>query len=264
MCFNVSALLRAQLKRAIHNQDAQAIDEIIADMKKKGIEDIYHKSGFDHPAVLIYTSENPNNPILAWWGLVPDHTRDEAAQKQIWNSTLNARGEDMFETYSYRKSAREKRCLICIDGFFEHYHFKGKTYPHYIHRADNEPMTLAGLWAEWTDRETGKTLKTFTIVTTHANELMAKIHNNPKAEGPRMPVILPDDAIDNWLTGDVTNEDEKQQILKLVKPFTDDELEAYSVPRLMGKSGVGNSPEALKKVDYPELKEKPKENLTLF
>ena len=52
-------------------------------------------------------------------------------------------------------------------------------------------MPLAGLWSEWTDEETGEVLNTFSIVTTKGNKLLAKIHNNPKIEGPRMPVILP-------------------------------------------------------------------------
>lgn len=264
MCFNVSAQLKSQLRRAIRKQDQQMIEAIIAKMKKNGLEDLYQQSGFNHPAVLIYTRENPDNPVMAWWGLVPEHTINSIAQKKIWNSTLNARGEDMFDTYSFKKPARTKRCLFCVDGFFEHYHFKGKTYPYYIHRADNEPMTLAGLWAEWTDKETGQTLKTFTIITTKANELMAKIHNNPNAVEPRMPLILPDDAIDDWLIGDVTNDTEKQRILSLVRPYNAEELEAYTVPRLMGKTGVGNSPDALKKKNYPELLQNDAKKWTLF
>lgn len=36
----------------------------------------------------------------------------------------------------------------------------------------------------------GAARHTFSIVTTEADELMRRIHNNPKAEGPWMPLIL--------------------------------------------------------------------------
>jgi len=53
-------------------------------------------------------------------------------------------------------------------------------------------FAFAGLWERWKPAE-GDAVETFTIVTTEANEAVAKIHD-------RMPVILPVDAIDTWLT----------------------------------------------------------------
>ena len=60
-------------------------------------------------------------------------------------------------------------------------------------------MPLAGLWNEWTDQETGEILNTFSIVTTRGNKMLSIIHNNPKLEGPRMPLILPQELEDKWL-----------------------------------------------------------------
>ncbi len=54
-----------------------------------------------------------------------------------------ARGETIFEKPSFRESARYKRCLIYVDGFYEHHHFKGKTYPFLIKKKNNEPVILA-------------------------------------------------------------------------------------------------------------------------
>jgi len=50
----------------------------------------------------------------------------------------------------------------------------------------------------------GEPVETFTIVTTEANEAIARIHD-------RMPVILPMDAIDTWLTAPP---DEARALLK--------------------------------------------------
>jgi putative SOS response-associated peptidase YedK len=252
MCYDFKAQLITQLKRARHHRDKEAVRILTERLLKLGVKDLHHTTGFDHPAVLIYTKDQPHDPVVARWGFVPESTKDKDKQLQVWNKTLNARGEDMFETWSFKYSARAKRCLICIDGVFEHYHFKGKTYPYYIHRSDGEPMTLGGLWSEWADKETGQKLTTFSIVTARGNDLLARIHNNPKLEGPRMPLILPDDAIDAWLTENVESDAEKEKILSLVKPYPEAELKAHTVRRLRGKEAVGNDPISDQEVRYPE------------
>lgn len=266
MCYDIKTLLRSQLKRATKAGDKEAIREILEKLKAEGVEDLHHSSGFEHPQLLIYTKEHPNDPTLARWGFVPEHTKNEEQQLNIWNKTLNARGEDFFETWSYKKSARSKRCLICVDGFFEHHHLKGKTYPYYIYTEDRQPMTLGGIWSEWENKETGEIMTTFSIVTTRGNDLMAKIHNNPKLEGPRMPLILPEKAIDDWLSIEVTNDADRKRILELIKPYHEKELQAHTVQRIRGKNAVKNNPTADQKVTYPELETKPKpdDNLSLF
>jgi len=167
---------------------------------------------------------------------------------QFWNNTINARGESIFEKPSFRDSAKNKRCLIDLDGFFEHHHQKGKTFPYFIQRKDKELITIAGLWSEWVDKETGELFTTFTIVTTEANPLMIKIHNNPKTSGPRMPVILDDEGQDSWLSSN-----EEQTIKSLLQPFPDNLLEAFTVRKLRSKEAVGNVEAASEYFDYDEL-----------
>ncbi|TXD80041.1 SOS response-associated peptidase [Algoriphagus ratkowskyi] len=41
-------------------------------------------------------------------------------------------------------------------------------------------FALAGIWEEWTDKETGEIKKTYSIITTEANSLMSQIHNTKK------------------------------------------------------------------------------------
>ncbi len=58
-------------------------------------------------------------------------------------------------------------------------------------------MSFAGLWEQgYTDD--GEVYESCTIVTTEANELMAKIHNSNR----RMPVIIDPDVRDIWLSND--------------------------------------------------------------
>src|SRR4051812_42979181 len=55
--------------------------------------------------------------------------------------------------------------------------------PYYFSRVDRAPITVAGLWAEWKDIETGEPLKSCTMIITTANEFTSDTHD-------RMPVIL--------------------------------------------------------------------------
>ncbi|QIA06763.1 SOS response-associated peptidase [Draconibacterium halophilum] len=248
MCYDIKTKVEAALKRARHYGNEEAIQMLIEQFRPFLEEEFFHVSGFQHPKMLIYTREDFELPAVASWGLIPFWVKNEQQQLDIWNKTINARGETIFEKPSFRTSAKSKRCLIYIDGFFEHHHFGGKKYPFYIQRVDGEPMVLGGLWDEWTNKETGEMVNSFTIVTTIANALMKKIHNNPKLKEARMPLILNEDKADNWLNG--TSEEAKAMIL----PATDGLLKAHTVRRLRGKEAVGNSPQAIEEFIYSELK----------
>lgn len=113
-------------------------------------------------------------------------------------------------------------------------------------------MKFAGLWSEWVNNETGEISNTCSIVTTHANTLMQKIHNNPRLIEARMPVILTDGNEDKWLDewkGEKDNEKFAQQLL----PFPDNELQAHTVKKLKGKNSPGNIKEANEPFYYQEL-----------
>ena len=113
-------------------------------------------------------------------------------------------------------------------------------------------MTVAGLWSEWLDKETGELVNSFTIVTTKANPLLTKIHNNPKLNEARMPVILADEDIDTWLAP-INSPEDKAKVNALIRPWTGEELTAHTVRRLRGKEAIGNVPEATQEYHYPEL-----------
>ncbi|MBI3234395.1 MAG: SOS response-associated peptidase [Bacteroidetes bacterium] len=156
----------------------------------------------------------------------------------------------MFEKPSFKPSAKHRRCLIYVDAFYEHHHLKSKTYPFHISAADGNPLALGGLWNEWLDKETGEIIKTVSIVTCEANKAMKIIHNNPKAEGPRMPFIIPKEHQDYWLDTDHVGEEELQEF---VKPYPSDQLKYYTVQKMLGKAALGNVPEAEQEYIYEEL-----------
>lgn len=253
MCYDIKAQLETQLKRAMRDCDEHAIEEIRERLAPLTDLPIYHTSGFNHPSVLIYTDEDPYWPTVSTWGLIPANAYDKNG---IWNKTLNARGETIFKLPSFRDSAKNKRCLIQVDGFYEHHHYAGQTYPFFIHKKDNEPITLAGLWSVWEDEKNGGVWNTFAIVTTEGNSLMAKIHNNPKLEGPRMPLILPPERENDWITPydeELWEKGQKKQLQELIQPFPEEELDYHTVDRLRGKEYAGNIPEISEPLEYSEL-----------
>lgn len=252
MCYDVKTKLESQLRRAKRFNDPNWIHELEEKLKPFRDQPNFHVSGYMHPKLLIYTNNEPTVPTISTWGLVPFWVKNNDQRFNIWNNTLNARGETIFEKPSFRDSATHKRCIIHIDGFYEHHHFKGKTYPFFIERKDENPLSIAGLWSEWVDKETGEILNTFTIVTTKGNGLMTKIHNNPKLIEPRMPVILDEETEDFWLEP-INNERQRGDVINLMQPYAGNKLKAHTVRKLRGKTAVGNVPEASRYFKYNEL-----------
>lgn len=252
MCYDIKASLEAQLSKARRNNDHQAIEEIIEKLAPLTDLPIHHASGFSHPEMLIYTDRDPNFPEVATWGLVPHWVRDQEQLKKLWNNTLNARGETIFEKPSFRDAAKNNRCIVYVDGFYEHHHFEGKTFPFFIQQKNKEPLALAGLWSEWGNPDSHGTMNTFTIVTTEGNELLSKIHNNPKLKGPRMPFILSKDQEANWLIN-IENESDAKTIESLIQSYPSEKLEAHTVRRLRGSAYLGNVAEISEPFEYAEL-----------
>ncbi|MDX1481974.1 MAG: SOS response-associated peptidase [Woeseiaceae bacterium] len=121
------------------------------------------------------------------WGLVPFWAKDPS----IGNRMINARAETVADKPSFRNAFRKRRCLILADGFYEwRKEGEGKT-PYFISLDSGEPMAFAGLWEDWTDKESGESLQSGTIVTTAAQGFMADLHG-------RMPVILVPDTAPRW------------------------------------------------------------------
>jgi putative SOS response-associated peptidase YedK len=253
MCYNKAYLTkRAEKLAQRYGHNEKEIAFIGQQLKILNLNPVYHASGFDHPVVPVIIDITKQVHLFSW-GLIPFWSKSALEAMTISNSTINARAESMFEKPAFRMPAREKRCLILIDGFFEHHHKNGKAFPYFIQLKNDEPMCLAGLWDEWEDKDSGIVRRTYTVVTTRANSMMSKIHNNPKAsEGPRMPLILPKSTELAWLKP-VHEKADLELIESLVQPYDNSAMESYTVKKLTGKESMGNKPQALIPFRYSEL-----------
>jgi len=87
-----------------------------------------------------------------------------------------------------------RRYIVPVDGFFEWKAIEGQKakQPYAIAMKDGSPFGIGGLWENWKDPKSGEWIRTFTIITTDANELVAHIHD-------RMPLILAPGDYVRWL-----------------------------------------------------------------
>ncbi len=251
MCYDVQALTK--LKEIYAKKRVPRQGQLFEDVKQSleemdDFNPIYHTTGFDHPKLLVFTNEAPYQPQLFQWGLIPFWVKDQKQAQQISNKTLNARGETIFEKPAFRHAAKNKRCLVFIDAFYEHHQYGNQKIPFRVALKNGAPMILAGLWSKWND-EDGFTKNTFSIVTAKGNDLMAKIHNNPKIKGPRMPLILENDKIDIWLSP-IRDKADQELVTGIINPIPESDLTYHPVGTLRGKSRIGNIKQVIEPKDY--------------
>jgi putative SOS response-associated peptidase YedK len=166
---------------------------------------------------------------LARWGLVPHWAKDPS----VGNRMINARAEGIESKPAFRDAVQRRRCLVPATGFFEWKGVPGRKQPYAISLPDRPMFAFAGLWESWRSKD-GEKLRSFTIVTTDANRAVAEVHD-------RMPVILPPEAEETWLTGDPAS------ALALLKPY-EGAVAVRAVSRLV--SNVNNDvPEVLMSAD---------------
>lgn len=152
-------------------------------------------NGFIYPKTPVITHEFPDVIKLFNWGLIPAWAKDKTIRK----NTLNARIETLHEKPSFKNNVAN-RCLVLADGFYEWKWLdkKGKLKEKYlITLPGDELFAFAGIYAHWQNTDTEEMIKSYSIVTTEANELMSRIHNSRQ----RMPVVLTANNEKNWLEG---------------------------------------------------------------
>lgn len=272
MCYNAAYETDRSFRKAIHDeQDPEAkanlqrqyeiwkeknpdiYREVRETRKDREAKQRYFTNGFEHEAFPVIILEDGQKVFGEFhWGLIPRWCREEEKAFKLWNQCINARGETIFEKPSFRASALNRRCVIMMTGFYEYHHQAGKKYPFFITPKSDDIMYVGGLWEH--AKVDGEDWYTFTVVTVEANEVMSKIHNNPK-NPHRMPLILRPDQVNDWLKP-IEKDDKlgKEYLEKeILQPYPADDLNYITVPQLQGKAGVGDSEAAQMEYAYIDL-----------
>jgi putative SOS response-associated peptidase YedK len=133
-----------------------------------------------------------------WW-LIPGWWKKDLKSLP---SAFNAKSETVATLPMFRGAWKSgRRCIIPADYFLE----GRKPSVARIERADGAPILFAGIWEQWKPPE-GETLRSCTMLTTTPNELMSTVHH-------RMPVILAEADLDEWLSPD-TKPADAQHLLR--------------------------------------------------
>jgi putative SOS response-associated peptidase YedK len=141
---------------------------------------------------------------LMRWGLIPPWVKagSDGAPENKGPLLINARADKVTTSPVFRGSAKGKRCLVPMDGYYEWRvnadtpaGKKSRKTPFYMYRSDREPLFAAGLWSVWKPAKEAAPLLSCTIITTDAVGELAEIHD-------RMPLMLAQADWDAWLNPD--------------------------------------------------------------
>ena len=118
---------------------------------------------------------------------------------------FNARSETLTERPAFRSAFSNRRCLVPVNGFYEWRSGAVIRTPLWIHRLDEKPFALAGIYNADPDEAA-------CVITCAPNSSMETIHD-------RMPVVLDEDDYDAWL--DAETEPETLQNLLAPREWPD-------------------------------------------
>ena len=170
-----------------------------------------------HLMPIIVEEDGKQQLKMMKWGFVPVWAKDT----KIGYKLINARDDTIFEKPMWRSAILKKRCIVPADGFYEWKRpkdTKEQKQPFYIHPAQQDIFSMAGVWSAWKDAE-GRTLETYSIITTNPNKEMRAVHD-------RMPVILHKKDEADWLESSSVA---RVAVEPLLRPLEDGALTMHKV-----------------------------------
>ena len=182
------------------------------------------------------------------WGLIPPwvKTAEDGGPDNKGPLLINARSEKVTDSPAFRNSAKSKRCLVPMDGWYEWRPNgelasgkKASKTPFYMYGEDGEMLFMAGLWSTWRPKDADKDmppLVSCTIITTDSAAQLSDIHD-------RMPLTISAPDWDRWLDPDAPIDE------GLLRGHGDlDRIEIREVSRLVN-SVRNNGPELIEAVE---------------
>ena len=229
---------------ALLAEKIQAIDEATSAKKDAGGPN-YNVAPTTTISTVVKRHNEPDDEStrrvrLMRWGLVPPWAKEaeDGVPDTKGPLLINARSEKVTTSPAFRNSAKNKRCLVPMDGWYEWRGEKGSKTPFYMYGADGEPLFMAGLWSTWRPRKDGAAassippLLSATIITTDAAGPLSEIHD-------RMPLTISKSDWDRWLDPDAPVDE------GLLRGHGDlDRIEIREVSRLVN-SVRNNGPELI-------------------
>jgi len=160
------------------------------------IRRMYNVAPTDTVPMVILNDQSETEVVAARWGLIPFWWK-KAAPPAL---SFNARSEEAATKPMWRHALKSQRCLMPAAGWYEWNENEPATnragrkvnQPYYHHAADDQLLTIAGLWSTW-DGPDGQDVLSCALLTRDAEGPVAAIHH-------RMPVILAPEQWELWLS----------------------------------------------------------------
>lgn len=233
---------------ALLAEKIKALDETAAATKTDAPAANYNVAPTTTVATVVKRHTEPDDEStrrvrLMRWGLVPPwaKTTDDGGPDTKGPLLINARSEKVTTSPAFRSSAKAKRCLVPMDGWYEWQGAKGAKTPYFMYAGDGEPLFMAGLWSTWRpktkedDAQSSVPLLSCTIITTDSAGPLTDIHD-------RMPLTISERDWDRWLDPDAPIDE------GLLRGHGDlDRIEVREVSRLVN-SVRNNGPELIEPV----------------
>lgn len=197
----------------------------------------------------VITNQAPDQIQLFQFGLTPYW-----AKKPMY--LFNARSEGNFnkenkrdyqgekgivDKPSFKKPIRSQRCLVPVNCFVEGTTKEKLDKPHLVYLDHPENLfALAGIWDEWLNQATGELRYSFSIITTVANEALAKIPHH------RSPVILDPAQEKAWLSTLPLPD-----VLDLLAPYPAERMQIHPISKEI--KNPRNNQESFLEATGPEL-----------
>ncbi len=207
----------------------------------RGIREIEKEFGLDPiPGIEAFYSYNvsPGQMAIVWAGDQPERLQIQMfgltpfwAKKKMYLFNARAEGnenKDNDPSYSgplgitgkpaFKHALKYRRCIVWANAFIEGPQKEKLSKPYAVFCDEKEIFALAGIWDEWIDKESGEILRSFSIITTTANEITQKIGHH------RSPVILQRGTEKLWIDPKTPHPD----ILSMLKPY-DGKMYAFPI-----------------------------------
>lgn len=168
--------------------------------------------GTENPVII--REQAGNRLRMMQWGLVSHRTGDNPSAVK----PVNARAESLTSKPVFAELLVSNRCIVPANGFYEWKKVNGTREPHFICVKEKSLFGIAGLCDTWQDSN-GRTVASYTIITTEPNGCVAPIHN-------RMPAILRREHEQRWLASAPLAAGELGELLS---PCPAEDLTAYPV-----------------------------------
>lgn len=205
----------------------------------------------DIPIVRERAAGVPRELALARWGFVPAWSKEPGRLGAGGPPPpINARSETVEAKPAFREAFKHRRCLVPADGFYE-----WKAAPAasgeraakqpYLVTVVEAPFAMAGLWERWSPKtgEAHAPFESCVILTTSPNPLLAELHD-------RMPVILPRESWDQWLSPGTSASEARE----LLRPLSEAAMAMRPVSRRINSPKVDDPSciEPVEEVGEPE------------